>query len=833
MYNAKPWSFATTADAHECEKCECNGKADACVYDAELGHGRCLDCRDNTSGAKCDECAANHYRDEATGECVECACHAEGATTAQCSASGQCSCQPGVSGAKCNSCMAGYYGLDRSGCMPCACDLRGTRDANSCDAATGQCQCKENVEGRRCDQCQAGFMGVTDVGDIERPRQENDFGCTPCFCYEHSNVCHASENYVKTSIKSTFGEGDEGWGTLTGGEGVVFDPLNGRILSQNGFEAPDAFQGPNRFSYNQKLSFDLALKEEIDAVDGGSVSIKGINKYNDLVKVTSPIDLKQTTDKQSFSLPLHEQQFLQEHGAPLAPREFIELLNAITEIKIQTGPAYLDNVNLETAELAYDSSNPNAEPATWIESCVEPKYKADSLESCSPGYTRDHSNHDMMQLYRDCIECECNKHNSPRDPCDPETGVCLCQHNTDGDHCQVCANGYFGDAQQGTEDDCQQCPCPNGSSCTVIPIQGAGNPVGAVDGLPVICTDCPEGAQGVRCEECKNDYFGDPLGRAGPSANCQKCHCNANIIPDLDGNCDSLTGECMQCLYNTEGFNCDQCKPNHWGSPIASRDEQGWKGCKECDCDVTGTIKGVECDIQTGQCQCQPGVTGARCDQCEPEHYGFGSNGCSACNCDKTGSTQGECDQMGMCECRPGVHGQQCNQCLPGHYGLSKEGCQPCNCDESGSKMDQCDSDGVCLCKEGVVGDKCNSCAENHFDISAGCKKCDNCYDMVQMVVNQHRDELDRLRRLARETANQPSIISDAEFEQELNELIEESRLLEDKSAQIVNEYSAMIEDLRTAGHDSYDVQRMLKEFESKLNECESRVANAKSTLST
>ena len=101
------------------------------------------------------------------------------------------------------------------------------------------------------------------------------------------------------------------------------------------------------------------------------------------------------------------------------------------------------------------------------------------------------------------------------------------------------------------------------------------------------------------------------------------------------------------------------------------------------------------------------------------------------------------------------------------------------------------------------------------------------------MVVNQHRDELDRLRRLARETANQPSIISDAEFEQELNELIEESRLLEDKSAQIVNEYSAMIEDLRTAGHDSYDVQRMLKEFESKLNECESRVANAKSTLST
>ena len=84
LYNNKPWSFATTQDAHECEKCECNGKADACVYDEELGHGRCVDCRDNTSGAMCEQCAPNHYRDESTGECVSCACHSEGSTTAQC-----------------------------------------------------------------------------------------------------------------------------------------------------------------------------------------------------------------------------------------------------------------------------------------------------------------------------------------------------------------------------------------------------------------------------------------------------------------------------------------------------------------------------------------------------------------------------------------------------------------------------------------------------------------------------------------------------------------------------------------------------------------------------
>ena len=48
-----------------------------------------------------------------------------------------------------------------------------------------------------------------------------------------------------------------------------------------------------------------------------------------------------------------------------------------------------------------------------------------------------------------------------------------------------------------------------------------------------------------------------------------------------------------------------------------------------------------------------------------------------------------------------------------------------------GSFMSQCDETGVCQCKDGVIGEKCNNCAENHYDITAGCKKCDDCYDMV------------------------------------------------------------------------------------------------------
>ncbi|GLH01298.1 Laminin subunit alpha [Gryllus bimaculatus] len=49
-----------------------------------------------------------------------------------------------------------------------------------------------------------------------------------------------------------------------------------------------------------------------------------------------------------------------------------------------------------------------------------------------------------------CHACNCNGHgDASRGICDPHTGVCFCQDNTEGDNCERCKKGYYGDPRHG------------------------------------------------------------------------------------------------------------------------------------------------------------------------------------------------------------------------------------------------------------------------------------------------------------------------------------------------------------------------------------------------
>ncbi|NWX81279.1 LAMC3 protein, partial [Alca torda] len=309
-------------------------------------------------------------------------------------------------------------------------------------------------------------------------------------------------------------------------------------------------------------------------------------------------------------------------------------------------------------------------------------------------------------------------------------GQCRCLHNTEGPSCERCSPGFYGNPFVGRSDDCKPCPCPGHSPCTEVP--GSGE---------VVCTHCPPGQRGKRCELCDDGFFGDPLGQRGPVHPCIPCQCHGNVDLNAVGNCDPVSGRCLRCLYNTTGEHCERCQPGFYGDALAP-DPTG--KCAPCDCNPDGSAPGQEgCDPGTGQCRCLPHVMGRACGRCQPGYYGLQpAVGCKSCECHPTGSRESGCHELtGQCSCQPGVTGKQCDRCHHGFFGFSARGCRACNCSPLGSVTPQCHENSTCLCRPGFVGYKCDRCQANFFpDLpSSRCQQCPACYGLV-------KDEAERLK---------------------------------------------------------------------------------------
>ncbi|XP_017807110.2 laminin subunit alpha-3 isoform X5 [Papio anubis] len=157
-------------------------------------------------------------------------------------------------------------------------------------------------------------------------------------------------------------------------------------------------------------------------------------------------------------------------------------------------------------------------------------------QGCSPGYYRDHKG-----LYTGrCVPCNCNGHSNR---CQDGSGICVnCQHNTAGEHCERCQEGYYGNAVHGS---CRACPCPHTNRFATGCV---------VNGGDVRCS-CKAGYTGTQCERCAPGYFGNPQKFGG---SCQPCSCNNN---GQLGSCDPLTGDCInqEPKDSSPAEECDDC----------------------------------------------------------------------------------------------------------------------------------------------------------------------------------------------------------------------------------------------------------------------------------
>lgn len=517
------------------------------------------------------------------------------------------------------------------------------------------------------------------------------------------------------------------------------------------FIAPERFLGDQRASYNQDFFFTLRISETDPTATARDIILEGGNGE----QITQPIfgqnNPLPTTTSQHYKFRLNEHT---NYGwqPRLSARSFISILSNLTSIKIRgtythQGRGYLDNVGLETAQ-----RGAAGEPADWVENCQCPHgYIGQFCESCRPGFHHDPPNGGPFSL---CVPCNCNGH---ADICEAETGQCICQHNTTGSNCELCSRGYYGYALKGTQNDCQSCPCPDNGPCILL----GNNP-------DPICSECPIGRTGARCETCSDGYFGNP----DRGISCKPCECNNNIDLNAVRNCNHKTGECLKCVNNTAGFNCDDCLAGYWGDALSEKKDDG---CKLCQCYPSGTAEYDDgriypCNQLSGHCTCKSHVVGRNCDKCDDGYYDIMSgNGCTACNCDPEGSYNRTCEQItGQCQCRPGITGKKCDTCMPYQYGFGRDGCKLCDCDHIGSQDLQCNSNGQCPCLTNVEGRKCDRCKENKHNRQYGCIDCPPCYNLIQDSVNLHRKRLYELESTLKKINSSPTVIKNSSFEDEL-----------------------------------------------------------------
>ncbi|XP_015241296.1 PREDICTED: basement membrane-specific heparan sulfate proteoglycan core protein isoform X8 [Cyprinodon variegatus] len=291
------------------------------------------------------------------------------------------------------------------------------------------------------------------------------------------------------------------------------------------WQLPEQFRGDKVGSYGGKLKYTITYVTRSRGTELEDADIQIIG--NDITLVARQTWQRRPLggrEEHEFEIIFREEHWRRPDGMPATREHLMMVLADLDDILIRASystemlSSSISDVSMEVAVPNYTG----LAQAYEVEQCrCPPGYQGLSCQDCAFGYTRTGGG-----LYLGhCAPCECNGHS---DNCHPETGICVnCLHNTQGEFCDQCAPGYFGDPTAGTPEDCQRCGCPH-----TDPDNQFSPTCESLGGGDYQCTSCQPGYTGQYCERCATGYVGNPQEREKCRPNDDAGQLQVKVFPD-------------------------------------------------------------------------------------------------------------------------------------------------------------------------------------------------------------------------------------------------------------------------------------------------------------
>jgi netrin receptor unc-5 len=190
-------------------------------------------------------------------------------------------------------------------------------------------------------------------------------------------------------------------------------------------------------------------------------------------------------------------------------------------------------------------------------------------------------------------------------------------------------------------------------------------------------------------DEVKNDLAARQYISVSDLAIGGRCKCNGHAS---QCKLDKYGELACDCQHNTDGRECEKCKPFHFDRPWGRATSSAANECVACSCNLHARrcrfnmeLYRLSGGVSGGVCyKCRHNTAGRHCHYCKEGYFRNADKpmthkkACRPCNCHPVGSSGKICNQTsGQCPCKDGVTGLECNRCAKG-YQQSGSPIAPC-----------------------------------------------------------------------------------------------------------------------------------------------------------